>query len=848
MAADARSTLEEIIEAGQRQGYVAPYGLIPEYPNLAITEAHGQLLIDSGISSDVASARVYVSILDGRFFNTQIQIPSWVKLAPCLLIPIWDVNGNAGQVQIRPDSPRLSKGKPIKYESLPQSNLRLDIPPAVAGMLSDPKIPLIITEGSRKADAGVTKGAATIGILGVWGFRGKNDKGGKTSLADWERVALNDRKVWIIFDSDVITKSAVAVALQRLRWFLESKGAQVGVAYLPSTDDGTKVGLDDFLKTHAISDLEQFVVEDDGEKKSSDTSYGVVDGRFVLSRGESVEPICNFQAKIIQEEVKDDGLIQRAYYHIDGSTMDKRQLPPVVVSVEDYGQMLWVETEWRTRVQVAAGRAMREHLSAAIKAHSQNAPVKTTFLHCGWREYGDQLIYLHNDGVLPSTTGLDAHVELAGPLACVVLEKPTDDLDIKGIVDEFINLGPASIIVPLLSAVFTAVLGEFIVCDFAIHLEGTTGAYKSELAALVQGFFGREFTARKLPANWSSTANALENQSHAAKDIVFVIDDYAPQPGRNAGEALAQKAEIVFRGAGNQAGRARLTADIKLRPEYFARGLIISTGEDALIGQSLNARVLTLHLNPGEINSVVLSRLQEYRDAGLFSQITRSFIEWLASRFPLTLSDAVRVERDRILASVSLHKRNAAAVAKLSVGWNQFCEFAGLTEFVAFGHDAFRDVLVVQGEIQAEQDLATRSLELLKSYMSSGRVYIEIQDDDGDDNFRARFGYSSIDGGSTRVGTRVGHHDDTGTYLDPIAIHDHVWRFLGRSQQAVRAALTSAGWFETTGKAAQYTVPVRLHGALVRMFKLGKPLYDVEPAVQSYMFGDITTKGLKIDE
>jgi hypothetical protein len=45
------------------------------------------------------------------------------------------------------------------------------------------------------------------------------------ALPDWESIALNNREVFIVFDSDVMQKRAVHAALARLKAFLESRGA-----------------------------------------------------------------------------------------------------------------------------------------------------------------------------------------------------------------------------------------------------------------------------------------------------------------------------------------------------------------------------------------------------------------------------------------------------------------------------------------------------------------------------------------------------------------------------------------------------------------------------------------------
>jgi hypothetical protein len=170
--------------------------------------------------------------------------------------------------QLRPDEPRLNdQGKPRKYEMKAGSRMLLDAHPRLTrsreggkvSLIADPSVPLFITEGIPKGDAAVTIGLCCIALLGVWNFRGTNNAGGKTALADWESVALNGRVVYIVFDSDVMTKPAVAGPLRRLKAFLESGGAMVALIYLPAGEHGEKTGLDDYIasqKAAGRSDVE----------------------------------------------------------------------------------------------------------------------------------------------------------------------------------------------------------------------------------------------------------------------------------------------------------------------------------------------------------------------------------------------------------------------------------------------------------------------------------------------------------------------------------------------------------------------------------------------------------------
>ena len=99
-------------------------------------------------------------------------------------------------------------------------------------------------------------GLATIGLFGVYGWRGKNDFGGTTVLAELEHLHLRDRRVLLAFDSDIMLKPSVHDALTRLYQVLEHRGADVGVVMLPVSDHGQKCGLDDYLAAgHGVAEL-----------------------------------------------------------------------------------------------------------------------------------------------------------------------------------------------------------------------------------------------------------------------------------------------------------------------------------------------------------------------------------------------------------------------------------------------------------------------------------------------------------------------------------------------------------------------------------------------------------------
>lgn len=205
---------------------------------------HAELIKASAIDDEVRDERGYRSITEPEEIR---------QFGRGLLIPLYDVDGQNGFFQTRLDVPR---DKDNRYRTPKGQRNILDVHPRCRKQLGDPKVPLIFTEGSRKADAAVSKGLCAISLTGVCNWRTKNKDGGITVLADFGSIAWNGRIVLIIFDSDAATNPNVDRERKRLREELIRRKAKPWFVNLPPSLDGSKVGLDDwFAKGHTAEEL-----------------------------------------------------------------------------------------------------------------------------------------------------------------------------------------------------------------------------------------------------------------------------------------------------------------------------------------------------------------------------------------------------------------------------------------------------------------------------------------------------------------------------------------------------------------------------------------------------------------
>jgi hypothetical protein len=231
---------------------------------LELSHHRQALLEESAISPQVMVERGYYTAKSKAELGRLGFWPSQ-RLAPALVIPMYRPTGELTTYQIRPDAPREIDGKAVKYETPAKSSLRLDVHPSQSERVKDASIPLWIVEGVKKGDCLVSGGECAVALQGVWCWQ----KDG-VPLPEWEETRLWGRQVYVAFDSDVMVKGSVQLALERLVSFLRSRGARVRIIYLPDAADGKKQGVDDYLAAGegTVRDLEKMAEERLRESKS----------------------------------------------------------------------------------------------------------------------------------------------------------------------------------------------------------------------------------------------------------------------------------------------------------------------------------------------------------------------------------------------------------------------------------------------------------------------------------------------------------------------------------------------------------------------------------------------------
>jgi len=273
--------------------------------------------------------------------------------------------------------------------------------------------------------------------------------------------------------------------------------------------------------------------------------------------------------------------------------------------------------------------AMHRHLPHAIQSLSGTIPRKKTYRFLGWAEHEGQRTFL--------TPGMS--ITAAGVLS----EPPEVELENRlssyGLVDasweDSLAAFNAAVAVfpPHMASALTAFALLPLVQRFfppaamrpALHLVGTTGSGKSEIAALMTSFYG-QFTRDTPPAQWGDTVNTVEVLGYALADALFWVDDW--KPCYSDEKTFTRFLHAYSRGM----GRGRLTKDSKVRQDRPCRGLLLSTGETTIEGEaSILARMLVLEIPPWEKRDSGGKRLalaEAHR--AVLPGFTAHFARWIA--------------------------------------------------------------------------------------------------------------------------------------------------------------------------------------------------------------------------
>ena len=302
----------------------------------------------------------------------------------------------------------------------------------------------------------------------------------------------------------------------------------------------------------------------------------------------------------------------------------------------------------------------------------------------------------------------------------------------------------------------------------------------------------------RLPANFASTGNALEEIAFAAKDALLVVDDFAPTGGVSD-SVLHGVAERLFRAVGNHQGRSRMSGQTRLRVSRPPRALLLATGEEVPRGHSLRARLLIVELRPGEVDRAALGRCQAAGQEGKLAAAMGGYLAWIAGRYE-ELQERLhwRVNELRSLAhasSIPVHTRLPTTLAELQSGWEMWLQFAHEVGAIRSGEQtklegrcriALRELASIQVPYHQASDPALRFLALLQAALAAGRAHMADRRGRVPD-CPEHWGWRRKRPGRAWVpqGTRIGWVASSDLFLEPAASYEVALQMAGAERLPV---------------------------------------------------------------
>jgi hypothetical protein len=553
----------------------------------------------------------------------------------------------------------------------------------------------------------------------------------------------------------------------------------------------------------------------------SEDRYLIADGCIlyekVTERGVNRQRVADWTAQVVERtsRIDDDGQVEHLV-RLELSREEKTQ--PLVVPSELFGDANALQRHIARQAgeRFTARTGMNKHLPTALLSLSGEYPTRTTYRFMGWTQIDERWAYV-TPTLTVGASGVHEQapeVELETRLRDYGLRDTgwTQSLGAFAALREALpaDIAPALIayaVLPLVQRFFPAAAPKP-----ALHLQGTTGTGKSEIASLLCSFYG-QFTRDMPPGQWGDTVNTVESLGYSLADALYWVDDYKTIYADE--RTFTRFLQSYSRGM----GRGRLTREAKLRQERPCRGHILSTGETTLDGEaSILARMIVLKVAPwGERdpNGQALVKADQLRE--YLSGFTVQFARWIAGQaetnnLTATLSQSFASSTQGYQDKLASKGIQASTVGRLVQNWAVLVTTYRLLRAFLMERDAddalppWFDTILDGAQAMREERAGLLFLDGLQQLLASGELMLAT---DMRQPEEAR-------PGTTIVGYRDGQH---ALILPDVAyraiVRIHPLKF---NTAAIGAQLQEDGWL--IPGANSLTVQRRVRGIPTRFWQL----------------------------
>jgi hypothetical protein len=374
--------------------------------------------------------------------------------------------------------------------------------------------------------------------------------------------------------------------------------------------------------------------------------------------------------------------------------------------------------------------ASASEVRTAMLEASSPVPEFEVRTQLGYYAQGDELVYAHAGGTIPSSTSQVAPSSSAAS-KCRLPTNPAPAVEAAEVLLRLREVATPPVAVLLLAALSSAPLQHFHAHPFLMGLVGPSGVGKTTAARIATSAYA-VLPPDELTIGFNSTGAAVEHLLFEAKDLLIGIDDFAPGTS-DAQSELTQQAERMIRSIANRAARQRMTATMSAQKVFPPRAAVLFTAEERPGAmQSIVARTITAHVGAGDVRFEVVSEMEHQLDV-LRSAVV-AFIEFVGKHHTFVGDVYERWFRDARtqLAGIGGHARIATAIAHLHASLRVMFAFlrrVGLAAArVADLEEWAWDALLALGEAQragtTETDPVLRFVDMLEQLLAAGTVHL----------------------------------------------------------------------------------------------------------------------------
>jgi hypothetical protein len=792
----------------------------------------------SGLCDEtIALARLYtesragkISAILGRKYDVKAQ-------GSALVFPCFEADGSDSPIaRIKPRNPRVITKKDgkrvrVKYEQRRDSGVVVYFEPRsiLCKRYGDVSVPVVFTEGEKKALLLGQLGHCAVGLTGVWNWvdpaSGGNGEGKLLHPSLSKHVPVAGRECLLFFDADSTTNANVDLAARHLAGRLLCDGAS-RVRFCCPPEGGPK-GVDDYYAAHgdagaqAVDALMSGAADVDRPINPKSPLQRVCDFKVLSSAPKSLSQLRVPSGYDIRRDGSlwqlspdprgDDkqiatGVILVSGYHSDLETGEYRvdivfrgreNWSTITVdarAVVDRGTMLAELSPHLAPVTSNTAAQMIDWISAFRVANDDALPTRIVVRRFGWATIrGDRAFVLDvplgRDGVVSgvSVDGRGDHGKMA------------ESLRPQGTFEEHLKvLQSAWESSPTCATLICASLGAPLLQrlnapNFGIHLAGDSSRGKTSMLVVAASVWGDPEPDGHFVSSWDATPVGAELKAARYSGLPLCFDEVGATDLRT----LEKMVYLLINGA----GRTRGTRDVQLREVLTWRSILLSTGEHPLASEQANtgAQVRVIQPNVVGFGDLGAAGVDALRRGACDNrgQVGRVWITAALSASPESWE-----ESRRQFKSCVEHVRSLMPPGVLDQRQAVFFGFLMMIEILAHqvlglgdrdGATIAAYAVTGAGERQQVLPLDERALDLVRDWVASEPATFPTLSpwgDSGDDELPLSVGASRLINGYLRAGAPL---------LIPSQLREKL-SANGYSYTEVLRAWAARGWVERQGK------------------------------------------------